>query len=166
MSDQYWNMVHQNWKRGCRHTAWLREISHYCCAHVIRGITDHKDIVTLLHSLQRILLCIHQYKIRMLYKPGPHLFIANWVYGHNYRENRDEEILQMSLNIEGLRNMYRHHGMHDSRRNEMCNSRRWSHKCTHNLCDVWLAINKSWSSTTILVLYRWNSSHTWVCHGR
>ena len=63
----------------------LEKFNYYCFSHKVSLITYHKplvailnkDIATLLHKLQRILLCIHQYITRILYKPEPHLFIAN-----------------------------------------------------------------------------------------
>ena len=61
-----------------------------------------EDIATLLHRLQRILLCIIQYNVRIMYKPGPQVFITDWLSGHNYSENWDEAILGMSLNINAI----------------------------------------------------------------
>ena len=57
---------------------------HYCFAHRVGMITDHKSLVaifkndeaSLSYRLQRILLHIHHYNVRILYKPGPQLFVA------------------------------------------------------------------------------------------
>ena len=58
-----------------------------------------KDVTNLSHTLHRILVYIHQYNIRNLYKPGPHLFIADWQSRHNHSINKYEEISGMSINI-------------------------------------------------------------------
>ena len=34
--------------------------------------------------------------------PGHKLFMADWLSRHNHSENRDEEILRMSLNINSI----------------------------------------------------------------
>ena len=73
-------------------------------------ITDHKPLViifkkdatTLSHRPQRILLCIHQYNVRILYNPGSQLFIADWISKDSHSENKDEKILGMRLNINGI----------------------------------------------------------------
>ena len=56
----------------------------------------------LLHRLQRILLWICQYNIRILYEPGPQLFIANWLFMHNLKTNRDEEIPDMCVTFNAI----------------------------------------------------------------
>ena len=56
----------------------LKKFHHYCFAREVSIITDHKplveifkkDIVTLSQWIQCILLMIHQYRVRILYKPG------------------------------------------------------------------------------------------------
>ena len=54
---------------------------------------------SLSQRLQRILLCVHLYITRILYKPGPQLFIADWLSRHNHKTNRDEEIPGISVTI-------------------------------------------------------------------
>ena len=39
--------------------------------------------------IQQILLKIHQYRVHILYKPGPETFIADWLSHHNHKENKD-----------------------------------------------------------------------------
>ena len=59
---------------------------HYCFTGVISIITGQKlpvaifkkDVSLLSKRLQCILLRINQYRIKMLYKSGPDLFIADW----------------------------------------------------------------------------------------
>ena len=58
-----------------------------------------KDVATLLKKLQLILLRIHQYRVRIIYKPGPDLFIADWPSRQSHRENKDKEIDGMQVNI-------------------------------------------------------------------
>ena len=50
-------------------------------------------------DLQCILLKIHQYRVSILYRPGPDLFITNWVSGQNNKENKDDEIPSMKINV-------------------------------------------------------------------
>ena len=42
--------------------------------------------------IQHILLKIHQYRVCILYKPGPQIFIADWLSHHNHKEEKDEPI--------------------------------------------------------------------------
>ena len=70
-------------------------------------MTDHKLLVvifkkvvaSLSHRLQRILLWIHWYNIRMLYKPEPQLFIADWLSRNNNATNNNEKISAMYMTI-------------------------------------------------------------------
>ena len=65
----------------------LEKFYHYCFARAVSIITDHKplitifkkDVATLSERPQQILLRIHQYMVRILYKPGRDLFIADWL---------------------------------------------------------------------------------------
>ena len=62
----------------------LEKFHHYC---FVRGEYNYnhkplvtifkKDVATLLQRLQQILLRIHQYRVRIIYKPGPDLFIVD-----------------------------------------------------------------------------------------
>ena len=60
-----------------------------------------KDIATISQRLLQTVLRIHQYRVRIIYKPGPDLFMADWLSRHNYSENKDEEIsfMQISINV-------------------------------------------------------------------
>ena len=57
----------------------LKKFHHYCFVREVYVITDHKplvsifkkDMVTLSQSIQQILLKIHQYRVQLLFKPGP-----------------------------------------------------------------------------------------------
>ena len=65
----------------------LETFCHYCFTREVSIITDHrplvaifkKDIATLPQGLQQILLRIHQYRVKIIYKPGPDLFIMDWL---------------------------------------------------------------------------------------
>ena len=73
-------------------------------------ISDHKPLVaifkknvaTLSQRIQLILLRIHQYRVRITYKPGPDLFITDWLSRQNHTENKDAEMPGMQLNIDAI----------------------------------------------------------------
>ena len=75
----------------------LKKIHHYCFARDEHVITAHtplvaifkKEVVTLSQRIQCILLRIHQYKIKVIYKPGPEIFIADCLSHHTHKENKD-----------------------------------------------------------------------------
>ena len=62
----------------------------------ISVITDHKLLVTickkdtasLSHRLHRILIQVHQYSFRILYKTGQQLFIKDYLSRHKLETNR------------------------------------------------------------------------------
>ena len=58
-----------------------------------------KDLATPSQRLPCILLKIHQFKVNIIYKPGPNLYIADWV-SRQIHKDRYEEIacLQVSIN--------------------------------------------------------------------
>ena len=68
-------------------------------------ITDHKplvatlkkDMATLSQCIQCIMLKIHQYRVQILYKPGPEIFIADWLSQHNHMEGKDKPIKDMDI---------------------------------------------------------------------
>ena len=70
-------------------------------------ITDHKpliaifkeDVATLSQRSQQILLRIHQYRVRIIYKLRPDLFKADLLSRQNHNENRDEENKGMEISI-------------------------------------------------------------------
>ena len=64
----------------------LKKFHHYCFPREVHIITEHKplaifkkDVVTLSQCMQHILLKNHQYRVQILYKPGPEIFIADWM---------------------------------------------------------------------------------------
>ena len=40
---------------------------------------------------------MHQYRVRIIYKPRPDLFIVDWLSRQNHREDKDAKILAMKL---------------------------------------------------------------------
>ena len=78
----------------------LKKIHHYCFAMEVSIITNHKplvaifkkDVATLLQQIQCILLWIHQYWVRIIYKLGPELFhcgLAVQAQSHEEQRWRD-----------------------------------------------------------------------------
>ena len=73
-------------------------------------ITDHKplvlmfkkDIATLLQHIQHILLKIHQYRVQIIYKPGPEIFIADLLSWHNHVEGKDKPIKDVGIRIDAI----------------------------------------------------------------
>ena len=88
----------------------LEKFNHYCFIRELSIITDHKplvttftkDVATLSLRLQKILLRIHQYRVKIIYKPGPGLFIADWLPSQNHCKDKDAEIPGMWLSINAI----------------------------------------------------------------
>ena len=78
----------------------LRMFYHYCFTREVHVITNHKplvatfrkDVAMLSQCIQHILLKIHQYRVQILYKPGPEIFIADWLSWYNHHEGKYEPI--------------------------------------------------------------------------
>ena len=85
----------------------LKKCHHYCFAKEVYVITDDNPLVAMVNKgmgilsqqLQCIMLHIHQYSMYMLYKPGPELDITDWLFHHNHRGNRDQEISGVNITI-------------------------------------------------------------------
>ena len=109
-------------KGSPRHIEWHRELPSLLFHHEVSMIIHHKlllaifkkDVASLSQRLQRLLLQIHQYSRRILYKPKPKLFIVVWLSRHNHKINRDEVIPGMNITINVIHTLTR---LHDSRRN-------------------------------------------------
>ena len=88
----------------------LEKFHHYCFSREVLIITDHKplvsmfkkDVATLLQCIQCILLKIHQYRAQIIYKPGPEIFIADWLSWHNHTEGKDKLIKDMDIRIDAI----------------------------------------------------------------
>ena len=84
--------------------------SHNFFAREVSVITNHKPLVailkkdaaTLSQRIQCILLRIHQFSVRILYKPGPDLFITDWLSRHNHTENKDAEIPGIDIKVDAI----------------------------------------------------------------
>ena len=68
-------------------------------------MTDHKPLVAIFKRIQHILLRIHQYRVRILYKPGLETFIADWLFQHNHKENIIEVIHGMAIRVDMMQIM-------------------------------------------------------------
>ena len=83
---------------------------HYCFGRQVLIITDHKplvsmfkkDVATLLQHMQCILLEIHQYRVQIIYKPDPEIFIADWLSRHNHVEGKDKPIKDMNVRVDAI----------------------------------------------------------------
>ena len=51
----------------------------------------------MLHHIQHILLTLHQYRVHIIYKPGPEIFIADGLLRHNHIEGKDKPIKNMDI---------------------------------------------------------------------
>ena len=52
--------------------------------------------------IQCILLKIHQYRVQIIYKPGPKIFIADWLSQHSHEEKKDKPIKDMDIRIDTI----------------------------------------------------------------
>ena len=86
----------------------LEKFHHYCFGREVLIITDHKllvsmfkkDVATLSQCIQCILLKTHQYSVQIIYKPGPDIFIADWMSRHNHTEGKDKPIKGMEIQVD------------------------------------------------------------------
>ena len=91
----------------------LEKFHHYCFGREVLIITDHKplismlkkDIATLLQHIQCIMLKIHQYRVQIIYKPGPKIFTADWLLSHNHTEGMDKAIKGMDIQVDTIQSV-------------------------------------------------------------
>ena len=77
---------------------WLKMFHHYCLMRGMSIITDYnllvaifkKYVAMLSQKIQWVLLRLHQYSVKVTYKPGPDLFIADWLSRENHKESKDK----------------------------------------------------------------------------
>ena len=89
----------------------LEKFHHYCFGREVLVITDHKPLVsmfkkddaTLSQCIQCMLLKIHQYRVQIIYKPGPEIFIADWLLRHNHTEGKDKPIKGMDIWVDAYK---------------------------------------------------------------
>ena len=97
---------------GTWNTTWAGKIPPLCFGREVLIITDHmplvsmfkKDVAMLLQQIQHILLKIHQYRVQIMYKPGPDIFIADWLSRHNHVEGKDKLIEDMDIQVDAIQN--------------------------------------------------------------
>ena len=85
----------------------LENIQHNWYSCEVSVIIEHKPLVAIfkkdsssvLHRLQRIILHIHFYKMGILYKQGPQLFIADCLSRQNHEVGKHEEIPEIDISI-------------------------------------------------------------------
>ena len=88
----------------------LEKFHHYFFCREVPVITDHKPLVsifkkhvaTLLQCIQHILQKIDQHRVQIIYKPGPEIFIADWLLRHNYTEGKDKPITGMDIQVDAI----------------------------------------------------------------
>ena len=88
----------------------LKKFHHYCFAREVHIIRDHKPLVAIFKKdvampsqhIQCILLKIYQYRVQILYKPGPEICIADWLSQHNHHEGKDELICGMDIRVDTI----------------------------------------------------------------
>ena len=88
----------------------IKKFHHYCFAREVSIIIDckllvaifKKDVAMLFQKIQQILLRIQQYRVKIIYKPGPDLFLVDWLSRQNHKENKDKEIPGMQLNVDAI----------------------------------------------------------------
>ena len=90
----------------------LEKFHHYCFGREVLIITDHKplvamfkkDLATLLQHIEHILLKFHQYRVQIIYKPGPEIFIADCLSRNNCVEGKDKPIKDMDIWVDSIQN--------------------------------------------------------------
>ena len=88
----------------------LEKFHHYCFGREVFIITNHKplvsvlkkDVTTLSQCIQCILLKIHQYRVQIIYKPGPEIVIAHLLSWHNHIEGKDKPIKDMDIKVDAI----------------------------------------------------------------
>ena len=48
------------------------------------------------------MLKIHQYRVQIIYKPGPKIFIADWLSQYNHVEGKDKPIKDIDISIDTI----------------------------------------------------------------
>ena len=46
---------------------------------------------------------IHQYRVQIIYKPGPKFFVADWLSQHNHIKGKDKAIKDMGIMVDAIR---------------------------------------------------------------
>ena len=85
----------------------LEKFHHYCFGREVLVITDCKPLVCMFKKdvatlSQCILIKIHQYRVQIIYEPGPEIFIADWLSRHNHTEGKDKPIKGMDIQMDAI----------------------------------------------------------------
>ena len=88
----------------------LEKFHHYCFHRQVIVITNHKplvsifkkDVATLSQHTQCIFLKIHQYMVKIIYKPEPKIFIADWLSQHNHVKGKDRPFKDMDIKVNAI----------------------------------------------------------------
>ena len=59
-------------------------------------------MATLSQCIECILLKIHQHRVQIIYKPGPEIFIADWLLRHNHTEGKNKPIKGMDIQMDTI----------------------------------------------------------------
>ena len=106
VEQRYSNIEHE--VLGILHD--LEKFYHYCFGREVLVITDHKplvsmfkkDVATLSQCMQHILLKIQQYRVQIIYKPGPKIFIEDWLSRYNHTEGKDKPIKGIDIQVDAI----------------------------------------------------------------
>ena len=79
---------------------WQRGTHHYRSqtAHInIQKRCSHTVTVYTVHTAK-----IHQYRVQIIYKPDPKIFIADWLSRHNHVEGKDKPIKDIDIRVDAI----------------------------------------------------------------
>ena len=121
-----------------------------------------KDVVTLSQFLQCIILHIHQYRVHILYKPDPKLFIADWLSHHNHNEKKDRD-MRPKHKCWHYQHNRRLASVHINKIDTRSNSQRCTPTIPQGKHHTWLATHKRWYDTRHTEIL---AHQIWVGHDR
>ena len=101
---------YSNIKRGAIHVHGPKKFHHYCFVREMSIITDYKllvaifkkDVAMLSQGIKKNSSQNAPVQSKIICKPGPDLFIAEWLSRKNHKENKNEEIPCMQLNVDTI----------------------------------------------------------------
>ena len=149
---------------------------HYCFVREVSLITDHKPLVAVFSKdmatlLQRLLwlyylglLRIHQYRVMIMYKHGPDLFIADRLSRQNYKGNKDDKISGMQSDINAIQASHLHTRLHDSTWATTDDITGWASAVPQRTYHPKLTREQRSNTTgheSILDVLRWHGSNWW-----
>ena len=83
-------------------STWAKKSHHYCFAKKVCIFTNRKPLVAILNKCMAILLqllqCILLW-IHIIYKPGPDLYMLDWLSDNNQKKKKQEmEVIRVNVN--------------------------------------------------------------------